>query len=206
MVTLPKIVDKNQKKREIALAALDVFAKHGLHKATVDQLAKAAGIGKGTIYLYFQNKEEIVLELFANLFEEHEAWFETHFETFGSETEKIIAYLYLGHIEESRLKKNFALYKEFIAASVTQASPLFREFGCEKFEEHKSWLKASLEKGIQSGEFASIDTELFAEVIIQTKNGAIFSTMERGLGVEHLKDIFPQLLETLLQTITKESK
>jgi len=54
----PKFVDRDQKKTDIALASLPVFSK-GFETANIDQIAKAAGIGKGTIYEYFDSKQEI---------------------------------------------------------------------------------------------------------------------------------------------------
>jgi AcrR family transcriptional regulator len=47
---------------EILEAARKVFAKRGFNQTTVDGIASAAGIAKGTIYLYFHSKREIYLE------------------------------------------------------------------------------------------------------------------------------------------------
>ncbi|MBI3797970.1 MAG: TetR/AcrR family transcriptional regulator [Deltaproteobacteria bacterium] len=44
---------------EILDAALRVFARCGLHKTNLEEVAKEAGISKGTIYLYFKDKEEL---------------------------------------------------------------------------------------------------------------------------------------------------
>jgi len=44
---------------EILDAALRVFARCGLHKTNLEEVAKEAGISKGTIYLYYKNKEEL---------------------------------------------------------------------------------------------------------------------------------------------------
>jgi AcrR family transcriptional regulator len=43
-------------------AARRVFARKGFNGATVDEIAGAAGLAKGTVYLYFQSKREIYLE------------------------------------------------------------------------------------------------------------------------------------------------
>ena len=40
-------------------AARQVFAKKGFHQATVDDIAEAAGVAKGTVYLYYQSKREV---------------------------------------------------------------------------------------------------------------------------------------------------
>ena len=60
---MPKIVDKEQKRREIALSCSNLIHEIGIRKLTVAQVAKTAGIGKGTIYEYFENKDDIVLKL-----------------------------------------------------------------------------------------------------------------------------------------------
>lgn len=44
----------------IAKAAEQIFMKKGLEAATVDDIAKAAGYSKATLYVYFRNKEEII--------------------------------------------------------------------------------------------------------------------------------------------------
>jgi AcrR family transcriptional regulator len=47
---------------EILAAARKVFARRGFDGATVDEIADAAGLAKGTVYLYFPSKREIYLE------------------------------------------------------------------------------------------------------------------------------------------------
>ena len=48
---------------QIMDAAEQVFGKYGFQAATLDRIAKAAGITKGTIYLYFRNKKELFLDM-----------------------------------------------------------------------------------------------------------------------------------------------
>ena len=55
----PKFVDREAKTREIAGAALKLFAQKGFAATGVDQIAAAAKIGKGTIYEYFDTKADI---------------------------------------------------------------------------------------------------------------------------------------------------
>lgn len=47
---------------EILQAARKVFARKGFDGATVDEIAEAAGVAKGTVYLYFQSKSDIYFE------------------------------------------------------------------------------------------------------------------------------------------------
>jgi AcrR family transcriptional regulator len=43
-------------------AARTVFAKKGFHETTVEEIAEAAGVAKGTVYLYYRSKQEIYFE------------------------------------------------------------------------------------------------------------------------------------------------
>ena len=45
--------------REICAAALEVFAEKGFAAARLDEIARRAGVSKGTLYLYFKDKEEL---------------------------------------------------------------------------------------------------------------------------------------------------
>ena len=55
-----KIVDKTHKRSQILQAAVETFVNKGFERATMNDVAEVAGVGKGTIYEYFRNKEEIV--------------------------------------------------------------------------------------------------------------------------------------------------
>src|SRR3954466_9415069 len=70
-----------ERPRQILDAALAVFAERGLAAARLDDIAKRAGLSKGTIYLYFPNKEELFREVIRNsviaFIERAEAFFES---------------------------------------------------------------------------------------------------------------------------------
>jgi len=53
----------DERPQQILDAALQVFDEHGLDGARLDDIARRAGIAKGTIYLYFPNKEELFREV-----------------------------------------------------------------------------------------------------------------------------------------------
>jgi TetR/AcrR family fatty acid metabolism transcriptional regulator len=52
------------KRERILRAAIDVFAESGYFNAKVTDIAKAAGVADGTIYLYFDGKEELLTTIF----------------------------------------------------------------------------------------------------------------------------------------------
>jgi TetR/AcrR family fatty acid metabolism transcriptional regulator len=62
---LPRRNNKNDKYHRILEAAVKVFARQGFHQCTVAQIAKEAGVADGTIYLYFKNKDDILVQFFS---------------------------------------------------------------------------------------------------------------------------------------------
>lgn len=72
---MPKIVDESERQNEIAEAAVSVFAENGFSETNVQQIADEADISKGSIYLYFDSKTDILYHIFNN-FEKalHEAF------------------------------------------------------------------------------------------------------------------------------------
>jgi TetR/AcrR family fatty acid metabolism transcriptional regulator len=59
------------KRRRILEAAVFVFARKGYFAARVSDIARKAGVADGTIYLYFRNKEDILVRLFDQVMSEH---------------------------------------------------------------------------------------------------------------------------------------
>ncbi|PLX77407.1 MAG: TetR family transcriptional regulator [Desulfuromonas sp.] len=58
---------KKDKRTEILDAALVLFAENGFHGSPTSQLAQRAGVGVGTIYRYFSDKDELIRELYRDL-------------------------------------------------------------------------------------------------------------------------------------------
>lgn len=61
----------DEKRQRILEAATRVFARKGYFAARVSDIARRAGIADGTIYLYFRNKEDILVSLFDEVMSEH---------------------------------------------------------------------------------------------------------------------------------------
>ena len=62
-------VARDNRRTRLLNAAREVFSQKGFHAATVDDITKAAGVAKGTFYLYFAEKPAIFYELMQSFFE-----------------------------------------------------------------------------------------------------------------------------------------
>jgi AcrR family transcriptional regulator len=64
-LTSPK---REARYRQLLQAAMQVFAQHGIDAASVADIAEAAGVAKGSVYLYFDSKEALAGDLVRHLF------------------------------------------------------------------------------------------------------------------------------------------
>jgi AcrR family transcriptional regulator len=71
---MPKVVDEQMReatRRRIIQEAASEFARLGFDQANINTIAELAGIGKGTIYLYFENKRELFLAMLRYIAQDH---------------------------------------------------------------------------------------------------------------------------------------
>ena len=96
--------DNSRRQREaITSAAVSVFSKKGFHQASVEEIARRAGVGKGTIYLYFDNKSQLFAAAVAE-------GIESIIAELRAELESDLPFPQ--HLERL-LKKNVSLYLEY---------------------------------------------------------------------------------------------
>jgi AcrR family transcriptional regulator len=61
------LMTKPNKRDDIVRSALELIAEHGFHGAPMAMIAERAGVGAGTIYRYFENKDILINELYREL-------------------------------------------------------------------------------------------------------------------------------------------
>lgn len=69
---VPKIVDKSAMREHIMNAAMQTYREQGFHATKMTDIADAACMAKGTLYLYFKNKEELTNRLVRWIFQQLE--------------------------------------------------------------------------------------------------------------------------------------
>ncbi|GGD03079.1 TetR family transcriptional regulator [Pontibacillus chungwhensis BH030062] len=85
-------MNKNRPKyKQIIDAAVEVIAENGYHSSQVSKIAKKAGVADGTIYLYFKNKEDILVSLFQEKMGQFIEKIEEDIKTKSNAKEKLLA-------------------------------------------------------------------------------------------------------------------
>src|SRR5438105_14703071 len=70
MASVRRVAQTNSKYEAILRAAIKVFARSGFFNAKVADVAREAGVADGTVYLYFKNKDDILVSIFNHYMEE----------------------------------------------------------------------------------------------------------------------------------------
>jgi TetR/AcrR family transcriptional regulator len=159
---LAEITPKRERRKEarpgeLVKAALDLFVEKGFAATRVDEVAARAGVSKGTLFLYFDSKEDlfkaVIRENIANLFP---AWNE-EFKTFEGSSAEMLHYamdlwwLNVGNTPASGIVK--------LVISEAQNFPEVAAFyQKEVVEPGTGLLQSILQRGVDRGEFQSMDT------------------------------------------------
>lgn len=159
-----KSVDKRQR---ILDAALRVFAERGFYTARVSEVARAAGVADGTIYLYFENKDDLLIKLFEDRMD-----FLIHRlnedlqRTGGSCAERFRRLVHL-HLVLATEATDLA---EFITVELRQSQKFIKEYGNPRFQEYLSIIRSIIEAGQAD---ASFRPELDARTVVRAMFGAL---------------------------------
>jgi len=180
------IVDKEQKKRDIALACKELILTNGINNLTVSQVAQAAGIGKGTVYEYFANKNEIVFELVNILMQQHSQKLKNAIDLKESTKEKIREFSTFFYAkEEADLRK---LYKEFISLSLLTPNSEMISFHAQCSQNYFSWFQEILKNGIEQGELKQ-EALLLAKGLFVVAEGVFIQNSVIGKEEDIQKDL-----------------
>jgi len=153
-----------ERPEQILNAALVEFGERGLAGARLEDIAKRAGLSKGTIYLYFPNKEalfrEMVRHTVVSKLEESERIFET---MNASVTETLIAFMrrYWTFIRSSEFAPLFRL----IHAEIHNFPDLARFYAEEVVMRGHRLIAGIISRGIESGEFRAVDPFVAARML-----------------------------------------
>jgi AcrR family transcriptional regulator len=196
------IVNKEEKRRNIALSCRSLLLEHGINDLTISQIAKTAGIGKGTVYEYFQNKEDIVFEIITLFISEYEEEFYKKISQSDSTKEKIYHFLSLLYLNEET-KKHLSLYREFIAISLMDGTEEMEQFSqaCHKNSTEK--LTMVIEEAIEKGEIVPEARDLIPALHLFSK-GLVIDTHILHTDAHSEISRFVETLFTLIEI--KEEK
>ena len=188
------IVDKTQKRKDIALSAKEIILEKGIQNLTISAIAKEAGIGKGTFYEYFKSKEDLLFELVEILMHTHNKRIETELETAQSTAERIKIFSNFFYDEKSSDLRR--LYKMFTGISLLSPQEEMTRFQTECFDYYYTWFERIIEEGIAGKELAPAARQMTGAMFATAKGMFIISqTTNRN---RDLKEEIHAYVDTLM--------
>ncbi len=134
---------RRQKKEAIIEAAVKVFAEKGFYNSKVTDVAKAAGIADGTIYLYFKNKDDLLISLFESKMEQILKHFNTHLRVKKDPIEKL-SYFFELYFELIVADENLS---EVIQVELRQSSKFLKDYRNQKFLDYLNIIAGIIDEG-----------------------------------------------------------
>lgn len=164
MKTSPKssrgLGDKDQR---ILDAAKILFSRYGLKKTSIEEIAQHAGLGKGTVYLYFKSKDEIFSVLASGFAAEFEQALDEALEVPATPSEKLRAFITTRVGFFDRCFKEYGATAESILEA--EASPVVEGLRKQYGGRHVALISSLLEEGHRRGDF-KIDNPEFTALAI----------------------------------------
>ncbi|HKO15378.1 MAG TPA: TetR/AcrR family transcriptional regulator [Gemmatimonadaceae bacterium] len=154
-----------ERPKQIIEAALEVFGERGLSGARLEDIAKRAGLSKGTIYLYFPNKEELFREVVRLTVIAQIERAEHDLATAGGMTAtQTLEQFVRGYWSFLRMPRFTALFR-LIHAELGNFPDLARFYAREVIDRTFRLLGGILERGMANGEFRRMDPIVGARML-----------------------------------------
>ncbi|NLY53911.1 MAG: TetR/AcrR family transcriptional regulator [Firmicutes bacterium] len=187
-------------KRQLILAAAgDVFATQGYHRATIEQIAEKAGVGKGTVYLYFKSKQGLFDAL---LLEGSEWMLKSSREVLSKSDDPLERIRMLIQLHLQIIKRNHPLMRmiiqEFTPGKLKELRP---ELG-QRVREYQALFALVLEEGIASGHLRQHNPHVIALALIGALS-QIGANLNNGRLDISLADCEQELLQMFIVGLQK---
>jgi len=187
----------NDKYHLILEAAVKVFAEQGFSQSTISKIAREAGVADGTIYLYFKNKDDILVQFFSYKTRQVFARFREEVDK-GDNTIGKLNNLIHRHLEEFQNDRNMAVVYQ---AETHQSIRLFEE---QIKEMSKMYLDIVLEIVEQGQEEGVIRKDLYLGLVKRFILGAVDEVINTWLhsgGKYDLVSMADPLVELFMEGI-----
>lgn len=202
---MARIIDKEEKRCDIALSAIDLFCDKGIQQTSIDEIAKSAGVAKGTIYLYFKNKEEIVFAIWDIIVQRHYDAFAKRVKPDMTAKEKILDFYNFSECEEVHNKEQvLKLYQHFVGTMLIDKTGLYTTYFESFFQYDYDFITGAINEGIARSEIYVDNIDLLVNAIIMTLKGFIVRAKASNMGFDEAQTTLLKHITYLLDQCTRK--
>ena len=187
---MPKIVDREQKREEIAKLSISLLTKSSFSKLTVSQVAKNANIAKGSIYRYFSSKEDILFAIIKQIMSEYDKEVIKNIESSSCIEDKVLSLFQLCISKNSIDEKRRKIYKDFTSICLSKSNQKMVNFQEEIRVKYIQWLKNILADGIKNQMLKSEAIEFADGLFAMAEGILLLSHYDATILTKHVKSLF----------------
>lgn len=178
---------REAKYQAILDAATEAFAEYGYYSCQVSKIAKLAGVADGTIYLYFKNKEDILVSLFSDRmgqFIEEIRQAIVHCKT----TQERILCIIRTHLKCMQENRALAMVTQI---EIRQSDPKIREAISGPLKGYFQLIEEVLTQGVEKEEIILTDIKIGRQMFFGTLDATIsdWVTSKKPRSLEGVEDI-----------------
>ena len=200
---MPKVVDEQMReatRRHIIREAASEFARLGFDSANINTIAEQAGIGKGTIYLYFENKRELFLAMLRHIATSQLATVRAALAEDGTVSERLerlfLAFVQLAEEDSNSFNVSMSALYGVNRAFQTEATKLLRDY--------VAVIALMLEQCQARGEISASDVEAKALMVLSLTESYVLSAKVLGQTQQEIAGQARHIAQFILQGLRKE--
>lgn len=182
---------KEERKTQILEAALRVYTRSGFEQARVDDIAEEAGLAKGTLYLYFNSKDDIMLSVLDRMMGRELGELEELLADERSAKVKLTKFVEYSIDQVENLKPMLPVLVEFWGVMSHQGN--VREKFSSYYQSVLNLLTPIIQQGIDEHDFYRVDARSAAIALEASMEGTILMWASNP----DMVDLRPQLKKTL---------
>jgi AcrR family transcriptional regulator len=149
----PNVSD--ERKSQIVNAAVEVFSEKGFAEARMDDIAVKTGLSKGTLYLYFKNKDDLIMAILDRIFQQEFSKMEKLNHAEQSAAQTIQEFTQLMAREIGTLLRLIPIIYQFLALAFRNR---YVQSALQRYlHQYMNFLIPIIQRGVDTGEFRAVD-------------------------------------------------
>ena len=190
-----------EKYQRILNSAIKIFARKGFHHTRVSEIAQEAGVADGTIYLYFRNKDDILIKVFEESLRQIIDRFEKELKKEPDPISRLERFIWL-HLE--LLEENQAL-AEVLQVELRQSHKFMKEYVPVEFLRYIDIIAQILKEGQSEGVFKKdISPGIFKRALFGALDELSLHWVLTKKGKSYIKSSAEQVCKIFLRGIVCE--
>jgi len=160
---------KEERRSQIMDAAISCFAENGYYETSMDDIVRATGLSKGSLYWHFPSKRDLFRSLIESWIAEIVTGLPERLAASRTAFEKLEAMLDAGRDTVAARPELVRAQLEFMAQAVRD--PEIKEWFRQTYVTQRAFLAQILQEGIDSGEFRPVPVEAAASMVMAYADG-----------------------------------